>query len=261
MTSVGTLRATASPFDPPGSWCEVDGRFDALWPSASTIEGWLAGSQARALFRAATVVPAGRWIIEIGSHRGRSTVFLASAKQDGVPMLAVDPFDNLRWGGGPESLARFEATLGRFGLSSSVELFRGISSQASAQWESGPIGLLFVDGAHDRRSVLDDIAGWERHVASGGLVFFHDAFSSIGVTQVLTECHLWSRRFRYVGSTRTLVAFERVDASFWTAVASSARVSTRYPYFVRNGLIKLAIRRGWKRLPALLWYREGDDLF
>ena len=102
-------------------------------------------------------------------------------------MLAVDPFDDPRWGGGPELLEAFTNTLARFGLENDVQPFRGVSSEASARWHGASIGLLFVDGAHDRSSVLADIDGWFPFVAPGGLIFFHDAFSSIGVTRALTE--------------------------------------------------------------------------
>lgn len=248
-------------FAAPGAWRQ-DASFDALWPRAHRIDGWLAEGQARALFRAASLVPDGRWIVEIGSHHGRSTVFLATAKAPGVKMLAIDPFDNPRWGGGPEALAAFEATLDGFGLSGAVDTFRGVSAEAAVEWNGEPIGLLFVDGAHDRASVLTDIDGWEGHIAPGGLVLFHDAFSSVGTTEALTLRHLASRRFRYLGSDRTLVAFSRDDLGVGAAAASGLSMAARYPYFARNLAVKLLLRRGRPDLAGrVLRYREGDDLF
>lgn len=248
-------------FAAPGAWRQ-DSDFDQLWPRASAVGGWLAEGQARALFRAACLVPDGRWIVEIGSHHGRSTVFLATAKAPGVKMLAVDPFDNPRWGGGPEALATFESTLADFGLTGTVDTFRGVSSEAAEEWNGEPVGLLFVDGAHDRQSVLADIDGWERHIAPGGVVLFHDAFSAVGTTEALTLRHLASRRFRYLGSDRTLVAFGRDDLGLGAAVASALAMATHYPYFARNAAVKVLLRRDRADLARrVLRYREGDDLY
>jgi len=244
-----------------GEWNTTDERFSTLWQQALDVEGWLSEGQARTLYRAASLVPPGHWIVEVGSHHGRSTVFLAAAKPADVSMLAVDPFDNPRWGGGPESYARFDDTLERFRLSDHVQAFRGVSAEASSQWDSSrSIGLVFINGAHDRASVIADVDGWEQHVAPGGLVIFHDAFSSVGVTQALTERHLLSRRFRCLGAHRSLVVFRRQNLDAAETFRSAARLAVRYPYFARNLAIKLSLRRGLRRLPNLLRYRPGDDL-
>lgn len=259
--SVRSATAVADLFAPAGRWAR-DAEFEALWPDADRIEGWLAVGQARALFRAATLVPEGCWIVEIGSHKGRSTVFLARAKAAGVKMLAIDPFDNPRWGGGPEVLAEFRRTLEAFGLEGAVDTYRGVSIDAAAEWNGEPVGLLFVDGAHDRASVLADIDGWEPWIADGGLVVFHDAFSSVGTTQALTLRHLANRRFRFLGSERSLVAFAREDLSVRGAAGSGAGLAARYPYFVRNLSVKLLLRRGRSELARwALRYRDGDDLY
>jgi predicted O-methyltransferase YrrM len=244
------------------AWRGADEDFLDVWRKASDIVGWLSEGQARALYRAAGLVPERQWIVEIGSHHGRSTVFLASAKPDGVRMMAIDPFVDPRWGGGADALASFRSTVTRFGLTDQVEIFRGLSTDAAAQWDGGAtLGLLFVDGAHDRTSVLADIDGWEKHIAPGGLVAFHDAFSSIGVTQAVVLRHLFRRRFRFVGATRTLVVFQRADLGRGAAFRSASGLATKVPYFVRSLAIKLALRRRWRLLPALLRYRAGDDLF
>lgn len=262
MANRTSTSSAAGLLGPAGSWPGVDEAFQDLWHRALDVPGWLSDGQARILFRAAGLVEPDQWIVEIGSHRGRSTAFLASAKGEGVRMLAVDPFDNPRWGGGPESLAAFEATLERFGLRDEVETFRGVSIEASAAWDPARmIGLLFVDGAHDRRSVLADIEGWERRLAPGGLVLFHDAFSSVGVTQALTERHLLNRGFRFLGLHRTLAVFRRCRDGEGADLLSVPRFASHYPYFLRNLTIKWSLRHGKALPPRLLRYRPGDDLF
>ena len=161
--------------------------FSDAWIQAEPVEGWLTEEQGKTLFDAAQSVPSGQWIVEIGSHHGRSTLLLAAAKSDGVRLLAVDPFDDPRWGGGPAALSRFQGTLRGAGLLDQVETFPGVSADASSAWDRGSIGMLFVDGAHDRASVLTDIDGWAPHLADRASILLHDAYSSPGVTIALFE--------------------------------------------------------------------------
>ena len=183
--------------------------FDRDWPLIARVFGWLSRDQAAALHAAASRVRPGHAIVEIGSHKGRSTIALGKGKAAGVGLLAVDP-----WGGanGDEVLAAFRRNLEESDLATEVQVFRGTSEQASreearlrelltgASPDGGWIGLLFVDGLHDRNSVLADIHRWEPSVVMGGLVYFHDAFFRRGVTLAVLERHLLNPRFRYRGS-------------------------------------------------------------
>ena len=77
--------------------------FAEVWRIAETVDGWLLPEQGLALFEAAQRVTPGTAAVEIGSHRGKSAVIIAMGLPDGVSLTAVDPFDDPRWGGGPES--------------------------------------------------------------------------------------------------------------------------------------------------------------
>jgi predicted O-methyltransferase YrrM len=232
------------------------GSFETAWPRAARINGWLSEGQARALAEAAGTLPRGTSIVEIGSHHGRSTVILAHTKPPGSRLMAVDPFDDPRWGGGKSAYDVFLSNLSRAGAEHGVEAFRGTSEQAAAAWDGDPIGVLFIDGAHDRSSVLTDVDAWEPFMADGGFVYVHDAFSSPGVTVALLERHLLNRSFRYLGSVRSLAMFRREAMSRPAAAWSALRMLARLPYFLRNVLVKLAIRRGWSLPQRLLGHRE-----
>lgn len=219
--------------------------FPEAWAKAEPVEGWLTLDQGRALFEAAQAVGSGRWIVEIGSHHGRSTLLLAAAKNDGVQLLAVDPFDDPRWGGGAAALTTFQATLRGAGLLDQVDAFSGVSADASATWDRGPIGMLFVDGAHDRASVLTDIDGWAPHLADDASIFFHDAYSSPGVTVALFERYFGRPRGEYLGSAGSLAHIKNAPLRRGSRAISAARMLGRLPWFARNLAIKIAIRRGW----------------
>jgi predicted O-methyltransferase YrrM len=230
--------------------------FLEAWAIARAIDGWLAEEQARALWALSAATPADSWIVEIGSHHGRSTVVLALAKPPQTRMLAIDPFDDARWGGGEPAHEAISRNLAKAALEGDVEVFRGTSKEALRDRPVATIGLLFVDGAHDRRSVLTDIDGWEPRIVEGGIACFHDAFSAPGVTGALLQRHLASRRFRLVASVRTLAIFRREDLSATASVANSAAVVSKVPYFARNVAVKLAQRRGWRGVVGALGHHD-----
>jgi len=189
------------------------------------------------LYDAARRVPRDEWIVEIGSHHGRSTTILAAGRPDGVGLLAVDPYDDERWGGGPDSLDIFRRNTEGLG----VELERGYGAEVGRRWDQ-PVGMLFIDGAHDYPTVLADFESWRPHLTNGATVLFHDAFSSPGVTRALWQAMFWSSDFAYACSSRSLVAFRRQSG---TTVTSAVRMIAKVPWFVRNLALKLLIRRGW----------------
>jgi predicted O-methyltransferase YrrM len=238
----------------------VPGSFADAWALADGVDGWLTPKQGLALFDAAAKVPSGRAAIEVGSHRGKSTILLASGLTPGATLTAIDPFDDPRWGGGPESLEIFKANLERAGVVDRVELHRGLSEDAASAWSGPPVALAWIDGAHDRRSVLIDIDGWDQHLVDGGMMLLHDAFSAIGTTEAVLQRLWWTRRYRYVGCERTLVEFRKEDRSVTGALVDAIRLSPRLAFFARMVAIKLARRRGLAGLERLFMRGENEPL-
>lgn len=229
--------------------------FLEAWRQVDSVEGWLTKEQGRTLFDTAQTVAPGHWIVEIGSHFGRSTVLLAAGKPGGVDLLAVDPFDDPRWGGGQDAMRTFQSTLTAAGLLDEVKTFRGVSAEASRAWDGQPIGMLFVDGAHDRNSVLVDIDGWAPYLTPGATILFHDAFSSPGVTAALVERYFGRAGNEYVGSVGSLAQVRKTQHA--ARVRSATRIVLRLPWFARNLAVKVAIRRRWPLVQRALRH-EGS---
>ncbi len=233
--------------------------FKTAWSRSESIEGWLTEGQARMLFDAATRVRDGETIVEIGSHHGRSTVILASAKSPGVQLLAVDPYGDARWGGGSGAIDIFRSNLRAAGVQNDVTLAREYGAQAGRAWTGGPIGLLFVDGAHDYRTVVSDLAAWLPHLPPDSTVLMHDMYSSPGVTAAAFR-HMFGRpNFAYTGSSRSLARFQRASShGLRVQLVSGIRMVCRLGWLARNLTIKVALRRGsgW----MLRWLRHsGSD--
>ena len=233
--------------------------FEDAWGQARSIDGWLTEQQARILFDAAKRVPKGQAIVEIGSHHGRSTVLLAAAKGPDVTVLAVDPYGDQRWGGGQDALAIFQTNLRSAGVQNDVTLARKCGADAGREWAGPSVGLLFVDGAHDYRTVVADLSAWKPHLAPAAAVLMHDAFSSHGVTGAAFSAMFADSEWCYCGSSGSLASFRwDPDQSVPSMLKSRVLMLGRLSWFARNIAIKFAMRRGWRRIPPLLGHSGSD---
>jgi hypothetical protein len=232
--------------------------FERAWTQAESIEGWLTRGQAQMLFCAAAQTRAGETIVEIGSHHGRSTVILASAKSPGVKMVAVDPFEDVRWGGGPGAVDMFERNLRTAGLRNEVILVRRFGAEAGRAWRDGPVGLLFLDGAHDYSTVVSDLAAWLTHLSPNATVLMHDAYSALGVTRAAFRFMFGHPTFVYASSSGSLVRFQRATArGLLSRLASAMRMIARLAWLARNLVIKASVIRGWRLVPRLLGHSDS----
>jgi predicted O-methyltransferase YrrM len=232
--------------------------FERAWTQAETIEGWLTRGQARMLFDAAAQTRAGETIVEIGSHQGRSTVILASAKPPGVNMVAVDPFEDVRWGGGPGAIDIFDGNLRAAGLRNEVTLVRRYGAEAGRAWSDGPVGMLFLDGAHDYSTVVSDLTAWLTHLSPNAAVLMHDAYSAPGVTRAAFRFMFGHPTFVYASSSGSLVRFQRASARRpLSRLVSAMRMFARLAWLARNLAVKAAMMRGWRLVPRLLGHSDS----
>jgi predicted O-methyltransferase YrrM len=249
-------RVDASPATGHARHEEAIAAFADIWAGARAIDGWLTEDQARVLYEAAAAVSQGEAIVEIGSHHGRSTVILGSAKRELTKLVAVDPYGDDRWGGGSDALMSFRANLAEYGLEQQVHHLRQFGAHAGRAWRGEPVGLLFVDGAHDYPTVHADLGAWLPHLSSEAAVVMHDAYSSPGVTAAAFRHFFGAGDFAFASSTGSLVVFTRGRQTTLACLGSSIRMLGKVPWLVRNLTIKVAIRRGWSSVPSLLGHRD-----
>lgn len=229
--------------------------FADTWARADAIEGWLTRDQAAVLFEAARSLPPGSTVVEIGSHQGRSTVVLASGLTAGGRVMAVDPFDADWRYGAPDTHTRLLEHLTAAGVVGKVDVVAATSRAARASYE-GVVGLVYVDGRHDYRTVRDDVT-WAARVPDGGVVLVHDAFSSIGVTLALLRTLPVARRLAYTGRTGSLARFEARrprGGERWRALRE-------LPWWGRNVVVKVLLRLRLRRVARLLGHELAADPF
>lgn len=129
-------------------------------------------------------VPANQLIVEIGAYQGRSTCFLAQGSLSGnqAKIISIDPWDQGTHPGpvkkkninflDPDNKYKYLKHLYQCGVQSIVTPIQGFSQKV--QIPDIPIGLLWIDGAHDYKSVKLDIKRFCPKVIKGGYVIFDD---------------------------------------------------------------------------------------
>lgn len=145
----------------------------------ASVRGLISPAEARRLADLAERAPTYS-VVEIGSHTGLSTLWLASYSSSRV--FAVDPWLDPRPGSrddpfaletGDAVLAEFLENVDRFGLGSRIVPLRTTSLELATTWLA-PIGLLFVDAIHTEDAVRADLDAWLPFVVPGGYVALHD---------------------------------------------------------------------------------------
>ncbi|HET8930205.1 MAG TPA: class I SAM-dependent methyltransferase [Acidimicrobiales bacterium] len=239
--------------------------FDGAWVSVADVDGWMSHDQARRLWDRAGEVADGAQIVEIGSFRGRSMIMLASSAPEGTEIVAIDP--HIGTDRGPQEIVTtselgqsdnevFVANLTRAGVIDRVRHVRKLSADALGD-VTGPIDLLYIDGAHRYGPARADMVDWGRRVTDGGTLLVHDSWSSIGVTFALLRTYLFSSEWSYVGRSRSLAEYRRGPMSAAARRRSQARQLRELGWFARNVLIKVLLTARLGRLTRLLGH-DGE---
>src|SRR5258708_4934720 len=160
--------------------------------AAEAARGFMPPPEGEALAEAAAPHSPARPIPEVGTHRGKSTIYLAAAaSQAGQVVLTVDHHRGSEenqpgWEyhdadlvspaiGLLDTLPTFRATLAASGLEQHVIAIIGESAQVARLWHE-PIGMLFIDGGHSDEPATADYEGWAPMIARGGALAIHDVF-------------------------------------------------------------------------------------
>jgi predicted O-methyltransferase YrrM len=123
-----------------------------------------------------------RRVVEIGVYEGASALALVNVLRAGAQLHLIDPYgahpDALPGGWGASewatrrTLARAVRRRGRD--APTVCWHVALSHEVAARWDT-QVDLVFIDGDHSEQGCELDWSAWNRFVAPGGLVVFHDA--------------------------------------------------------------------------------------
>jgi len=178
---------------------------------AFAIPGLYGRDEARFLYRLAR--RRGHFV-EIGAWMGRTSLLLQQAAQIwGAQVTSIDPFLPIT-GRAQSSPERWAKNVQGQGVTPPT-LYVAPATAVAQTWET-PLALLFIDGDHSYRAVLEDLQLWTPFVVVGGVVALHDMFGPLipGVAQAVTEWWLaahdgWKSQWECVGLVNLTVAFRR----------------------------------------------------
>jgi len=152
-----------------------------------SIQGWVGDKEGAYLFQRAKNCSKGI-IVEIGSWKGKSTVWLARGSKAGnkTRIYAIDPFDgrDSKFITIPQPdysvFEIFKDNIRKAGLNDLITPIVSRSQDASDKIKER-IEFLFIDGAHGYEFVKKDFELYFPKVLRGGIIVFHDANEREGV--------------------------------------------------------------------------------
>lgn len=201
------------------------------------VEGWCRPAERHVLYELARSGPGTGEIVEIGSWKGLSTIYLAAgskhAGREHVTTIDLHPANN--W-------ATLHRNLLLAGVADWATVITERSTDAARAWTGQPIRLLYLDGDHSYEQVVRDYQAWRPFVAPGGIIAFHDALEANwpGVSEALDEL-LLTEEWR---SYRVAHRRQQVSATPVDPVTSSIVVAQRRGGAVGLDVVPLAAGQG-----------------
>ena len=205
---------------------------------AGKTEGWLSDNEGAFLFLNARNGPCRGEIVEVGSWKGRSTIWLAkgskSAKREKIH--AIDPHIGSYEGKKENTYAQFRKNIRAAGVEDHVVSIVSKAEDAAKKWKK-PVRFLWIDGSHNYEDVKRDVLIWEKFLVNGGVIALHDTVFREGPTKVSKEL-IKSGKFSDIGFVD--------DITFAVKDPEASKVSTAFSLLSRE----LALKLLWIRIPV-----------
>lgn len=150
--------------------CRNPDRMDEynLWQTIGKVPGLMQSDECMLLYRLAEHSPAGGWLVELGTFKGRGAAVLALSEQGKV--ITIDDY-SYEVESSPMLVA---ANLKAVGLSATI--IEGDS--ATVPCEVDKVSLLLVDTEHTRDRFRQEMEAWLPLMMPSGIIACHDFNSS-----------------------------------------------------------------------------------
>lgn len=175
-------------------------------------------------------------IVEIGSWKGRSTIWLGRGSKAGnkVKIYAIDPHT-----GSPIhrkmyrrvwTFEEFKKNIKMANIENVVIPIVKTSEEAEKDWGSQPIEFLFIDGNHEYESVKLDFDKWFPYLIEEGIIAFHDTIfhSMTGPRKVVIGNLYKSKNFADINLINSITFAQKVSRN-----SLKDRLKNRYALLLR----------------------------
>lgn len=198
------------------------------------VDGWLTIKEGELLYNLAKRCNGDGVIVEIGSWKGGSTIWLGSGSRSnsGIKVYAIDPHTGSYEHQKPDKVINtfvtFLTNISVAKLDDLIEPIVKTSEDAARDFEL-PIELIFIDGAHEYEMVKLDFDLWFPKVIDGGIMAFHDTIGWWGPREIVRNRIFRSKYFRNVGFVNSITFAEKVKEN-----TLHDRIRNRYILSVKN---------------------------
>ncbi len=198
------------------------------------INGWLTDREGVLLHNLAFNCKGRGVIVEIGSWKGKSTIWLGRGSKAGKNMkiYAIDPHTgSSEHKGKCDDIFTFEE-FNRNVKDARVDdvIIPLVStSQEAAENFDKPVEMIFIDGSHEYEFVKSDFELWFPKVVEGGVVAFHDTIEWAGPRKVVEESLFKSKYFKNIGYVDSITFAEKVSRN-----SLRDRLRNRHTLFIKN---------------------------
>ena len=182
------------------------------------IDGWLSDTEGELLYELARNCTGRGVIVEIGSWKGKSTVWLGKGVRAGGAgkIFAVDPHlgfveadDQIGKG---STFEEFQQNIRHAGIADLITPIVKTSEEAARDFNL-PVELIFIDGLHEYEFARQDFELWFPKVIDGGIMAFHDTNGRSGSTRVVDEMVYRSNHFKEVRFADSITAARKVTSN------------------------------------------------
>ena len=212
------------------------------------VDGWLHDTEGELLYRLAKGRQGKGVIVEIGSWKGKSTIWLARGSQEGkkIKVYAIDPHtgsaEHKESLGTTSTFREFQSNIQTARVEDIVVPLVKTSEEASRNFPA-PVEFVFIDGAHEYDFVKLDFEVWSPRIIQGGIIAFHDTIGWPGPKQVVKEFIVSSNSFRNVRFVHSIVYAQKVAKN-----STFDRLRNRYVLL----LLSLYQLLSWRWLPKVV---------
>lgn len=149
------------------------------------IKGLITDNEGEALAELASYVAPELAIIELGSHRGLSSCWIAYGST-GAHVTCVDPWplydplapkplnNDIDWAE-EGALEQWKVNVAACDLSARLTPLRSTAIEVARTWAK-PVGMWFHDASHRYEDVRDDFLAWKPYLVHGAWIAVHDFY-------------------------------------------------------------------------------------
>lgn len=201
---------------------------------ANKIEGWLSEKEGKLLYNLARNCKGNGIIVEIGSWKGKSTIFLGNGSKNGkkINIYAIDSHtgssEHKKRYGEIWTYKEFKKNIKDAKVNDLIIPIIKTSEEAAKTFNK-PIELIFIDGAHEYKLVKLDFDLWFPKVINGGIIAFHDTIGWDGPKKIVTNYVYRSKYFKNIKFIDSITYGKKVKQNSW-----SDQLKNRYVLLLKN---------------------------